>query len=76
MRKDYRIINGKPIAVVYRKKGETDIELCPFCFKKHSHGLASGHRITHCSQEYQGKERYGNDDVILNQSDGYIIIDY
>lgn len=38
---------GSP--VVLRKQGTTSIT-CPYCLKKHDHGLEPGHRRPHCDR--------------------------
>ena len=38
---------GSP--VVLRKQGTTSVK-CPYCLKKHDHGLEPGHRRSHCDK--------------------------
>ncbi len=39
--------DGRPI-VEATQKGEQLVIICPYCGKKHWHGLGDGHRIAHC----------------------------
>ncbi len=73
---EYEILNDRPYAILWRKKGSELTDLCPFCGLQHSHGSNPGHRIAHCSDTNKTSQIIAQDGTILYQIHGYIIIEY
>lgn len=44
-------LSGKDIPVVFCKQvgKQWIVEKCPYCGKKHYHGIGAGHRVSHCT---------------------------
>lgn len=74
MEKDIETINyeGKEYVVLTRKTDNDKTIPCPFCKKRHTHGIGDGHRIVHCSTRDKIYTR-PSDGKIFNQDDGYFI---
>jgi hypothetical protein len=68
---EYELLNGRPYAVLYRKDENEKIEICPFCGKRHVHGIGDGHRTAHCIDG--SKEITADDGTVLTQDSGYIL---
>lgn len=68
---EYELLNGRPYAVLYRKNENEKTEICPFCGKRHIHGIRDGHRTAHCTDG--SKEITADDGTVLTQDHGYIL---
>lgn len=68
---DYEIHDGLAYAVLWRDKERSLTDPCPFCGKRHQHGLTDGHRGIHC---HKGSiMALSRDGTILLQERGYIL---
>ena len=63
---------GGRAPVIYMKKGSGETDGCPYCGRKHAHGLVEGHRGSHCNNP---KEILVKDET-FDVSDGYVIKHY
>lgn len=68
---EYELLNGRPYAVLYRENENEKTEICPFCGKRHIHGIGDGHRTAHCADG--SKEITAEDGTVLTQDHGYIL---
>ncbi len=75
MREDYENLNGKKIAIIWRKKGREKTDKCPFCGSKHIHGRATGLRIKHCASHVV-KDFTAQDGSFFAANSSYIIKEY
>lgn len=58
-------------AVLRRDTENSKTGYCPFCGKRHIHGLGDGHRVAHCISG--NNEAYAKDGTVLYKERGYII---
>jgi hypothetical protein len=65
---------GQLYPLVKRKKGTSKIDECPFCNQRHTHGLGNGHRIPHCTEEYDKAISIDGNNYL--QGRGYFIEEY
>ena len=70
---DTEEVQGKLFPVVKRKRGQSRINVCPFCEKSHSHGEGEGHCYSHCIERYFEKIMIRGQEFL--QKDGYVIRD-
>ncbi|MFL6210227.1 MAG: GIY-YIG nuclease family protein [Pyrinomonadaceae bacterium] len=69
---EYEVIGLRAYAVLRRDTEESATDSCPFCGRKHIHGIGDGHRVVHCSS-VDAREKIDAGNLTLRQSDGYII---
>ncbi len=70
---EYKIVSGKPLLILKRKKGSELTSLCPFCGTGHYHGTGDGHRISHCA-DGSNKFVIAPDGTMLYENDGYVLV--
>lgn len=70
---EFVVEDGRPYAVLVRNAVESPTSPCPFCGKRHIHGVGDGHRIAHCTKVVRPEIRT-SDGTTLRQSHGYIIV--
>lgn len=58
--------------VLKRDTEKSKTENCPFCGKRHVHGIGDGHRLAHCSTDDKLFKRK-SDGKCFEQSKGYVI---
>lgn len=80
-RPEYIFNDGKPIAILYKKFRAELTDPCPFCGRKHGHGIGiisthSGHRLTHCDESIAKAQITAKDGTKILLSDGYVIAPY
>jgi len=65
-------LNGYEYIVLWRETEKSPTDFCPFCGKRHTHGLGDGHRIEHCAF---GNETFTrkSDGKIFEKNKGYIV---
>jgi hypothetical protein len=69
-------ISGLIYPIVYREKGKSKINSCPYCKQSHEHdSTTSGHRIPPCSKYLSGLSII-IDEKIIPIDRGYIIKEY
>src|SRR5205823_5700827 len=51
----------------------TETTPCPFCRKKHIHGIGDGHRVPHCADRKKKPAATLSDGISVYHQDGYII---
>lgn len=68
---EYELLNGRPRAVLYRENENAKTEICPFCGKRHIHGIGDGHRTAHCTDG--SKEITAEDGTVLTKDHDYIL---
>ena len=68
--------NNKPYAIIKRKKGKMETDICPFCKGTHIHGTLAGHRVAHCTYEKKNDSVQLRNGIILYREDGYFIKNY
>lgn len=61
----------RAFAIIWRDIPGMATDPCPFCFKRHTHGLGDGHRVAHCGLKEPVTIKVGS--VTLCSSDGYIL---
>jgi hypothetical protein len=74
---------GRKQAVIFRETERSSTYPCPFCGKKHFHGIGDGERVAHCVPPRDRKGARKNkkyksevtapDGTVLRKSDGYIV---
>ncbi len=62
------IDGGKLRVVLYRQTVKSSTDPCPFCGRKHTHGIGDGDRTPHC-YDYDAPYVLGRD-VIFKNKDG------
>lgn len=76
---EYENDDGWSFAVLWRDSEQSQTDVCPFCSKRHFHGVGDGHRSAHCEKVWQKNgekiksEVSAEDGTVLKQQDGYII---
>lgn len=75
---DFGYLGGVKVPIIWRKKGNTTTDRCPFCKKKHNHGRSEGHRIQHCNRSSSDApiQITLSDGDVVNNDHGYILCDY
>lgn len=68
---DYEIIDGMPLAVLWREKEDGETNYCPFCGERHKHEEKDGHYAVGCW--WRHGERKLLDGTILKREAGYIV---
>lgn len=67
----YEKDGSRTYAIIWRDEENSGTDFCPFCGKRHYHGIGDGHRVHHC---HDGEEQIKTfDGTILYQDHGYII---
>ena len=75
-RVDYELVDGMPIAILWRRHNHGLTAYCPFCGERHNHEGEDGHYEAACLPRWlrgQGSKRKLDDETIIKQADGYII---
>ena len=75
---EYEIIDGVPLAILWRDSEDSETDYCPFCGERHKHEGEDGRYKVDClSRRRQSVERIVEETVlketILKQDNGYII---
>lgn len=77
---EYEIHDGIKYPVLGRKKGNELTDPCPYCGKRHRHGIPEGHRIRHCANTKNSMERgkgfFASDGTYFDPEVSYIIREY
>jgi hypothetical protein len=81
--KDFKLINGKKYPILQYPTNSKTTKKCPYCNQKHIHSKYEGHRISHCTDQY---DKYGKiicfkenlicilkDNTVVTATDGYYI---
>jgi hypothetical protein len=71
---NFGIYKDKTYPIIWRKKGNEATDECPFCGKKHIHGISEGHRLVHC--ETSLRRLIVRSNTIYAPEDGYILKEY
>jgi hypothetical protein len=75
---DYDIIDGIPMAILWRETPDSPTDHCPFCGERHRHEEKDGHYEADCARWWLPNEggsikRESRDGIILKGNNGYII---
>ena len=78
---EYDVIDGVPIAILWRDSEDSKTDHCPFCGERHTHEGKDGHYEVGCPspklERQQSVERIVEESIpkqtILKPDDGYII---
>ena len=78
---DYDVIDGVPVAILWRETEDSETDHCPFCGERHTHAGKDGHYEAGCLSHKldipQSVERTVEETIlkqtILRPDDGYII---
>jgi len=68
---EYEPDGARAYAVLWRDTQKSKTDPCPFCGKRHTHGLGDGHRVAHCVDG--NNQAKAKDGTILEKEHGYII---
>jgi hypothetical protein len=69
---EFRVVGLKAYAVLRRDREADPTRACPFCGRRHTHGLGDGHLAAHCSGDAKDSVRSGA--VTLYRRDGYLLV--
>ena len=83
---DYEIIDGTPVAILWRETPDSPTDHCPFCGERHRQEEKDDHYEASCAQEWlpnnkwlsnnkwlPNNKRESRDGTILKPDNGYII---
>ena len=78
---EYDIVDGVPLAILWRDSEDSETDYCPFCGERHKHEGKDGHYQADCQSPKLGREQSVErvvEETILKQTilrpdDGYII---
>lgn len=62
--------------VLWRDTENSETDVCPFCLKRHKHGIGDGHRVSHCdihSPKFLKELVIPEHGISVFQKDGYIV---
>jgi hypothetical protein len=65
--------NGTPIGIIWRKKGQMETNRCPFCKRKHRHGISEGGRVPQCTNIVTRKGTFKREDLFFIANDGTLV---
>ena len=59
--------------IAYQDINTGILESCPYCGRRHTHSIGSGHRVTHCTNKGDIKIKLLNGATISSHSGYYLI---
>ncbi len=70
---EYDMVDGVPLAILWRDSEDSETDHCPFCGERHKHEGKDGHYEAVCAKAWLSHQRESKDCTILKREDGYII---
>jgi hypothetical protein len=70
---EYDMVDGVPLAILWRDSEDGETDHCPFCGERHKHEGKNGHYEAVCAKAWLSHQRESKDCTILKREDGYII---
>ena len=70
---EYDMVDGVPLAILWRDSEDNETDHCPFCGERHKHEGKDGHYEAVCAKAWLSHQRESKDCTILKREDGYII---
>ena len=68
---EYESEDNHSWAILWRDTEKSKTDHCPFCGKRHIHGIGDGHRVAHCMHGVD--TIHAKDGTILHKDKGYIV---